>query len=114
MDQLQRYFTHEMVDFDSRVVESTAGCNIGVYKAADVDRLTLRWTTERPTVPGWYWWRSDPKDRAKPVLIVRHHEEFWMRLEVASYVPVATQGGEFAGPIAEPVAAPEQTGGIAI
>lgn len=24
--------------------------------------IELHWTTERPTVPGWYWYRSGPGD----------------------------------------------------
>lgn len=25
-----------------------------------------RWSTERPTVPGWYWWRVDVQDLSLP------------------------------------------------
>jgi hypothetical protein len=31
----------------------------GWYRRADVDALIkeLTWTTDKPTVPGWYWWK---------------------------------------------------------
>jgi hypothetical protein len=55
----------------------------------------MTWTTTKPTVPGWYWWR--PYRDAD--------ENLWRVYRVcaanASYV-VATLGGEWAGPIPEP------------
>jgi len=32
---------------------------VEVYTVADVEARELKWSSERPTVPGWYWWRGN-------------------------------------------------------
>lgn len=52
----------------------------------------LRWTTETPTEPGWYWQRRDKEDTPLPV-----------RVENVGDCPTAAQ---WAGPIHEPLEQP--------
>lgn len=54
--------------------------------------LDLQWTTERPTIPGWYWYRQD--QGSVPVVMMIHPyrpETFWL-----------TFPGEWAGPLEIP------------
>jgi hypothetical protein len=54
----------------------------------------MTWTTDKPTVPGWYWLR--PKN--KPARIVRVTTK-----TIASMYGI---GGEWAGPLAGPLSPP--------
>lgn len=73
---------------------------------------TMKWTKEKPTAPGWYWyrepWRLGPDEEqqvsVRNVYVARDGE-----LYVASEDPegdadtlVATNDGEWAGPLSPP------------
>lgn len=47
-DQLP-FFTSSLLEFARAIERET----------------TLKWTDETPTVPGYYWWRSSPKTKAR-------------------------------------------------
>jgi hypothetical protein len=64
-----------------------------------MDKLT--WTTETPTVPGWYWWRNNTGYEAV-VNVVRMPAG-----QLYFYVPdvsksVESANGEWAGPLEPP------------
>lgn len=69
----------------------------------------MKWTTEKPTKPGWYWWRRYPKKKAYKVEVKRGRgvlrgnqwlEVYWEGERVARFdEPVR---GEWAGPLDEP------------
>ena len=68
--------------------------------------MNLAWTTQRPTVPGWYWFRSVGKDPVPEMLcvclvrgrLVVCHEDGRIGMEVGSIRRVY----KWAGPIPEP------------
>jgi hypothetical protein len=57
----------------------------------------LVWTNEKPTGPGWYWWRDD----MHAACVVRVDDDLLIFL-YEEYLTPDELGGEFAGPIAEP------------
>jgi hypothetical protein len=63
----------------------------------------LTWTPTPPTVPGWYWWRDETR-----VLLVNFFPDYnqhpcWQHGQRAtSSFRGLDQGGEWAGPLAEP------------
>ena len=65
----------------------------------------LEWTRKKPTVPGWYWHRWDPRDEPNVCQIVRDLETgalmiTWETLEAE---PVDRHdGAEWAGPLELP------------
>jgi hypothetical protein len=68
---------------------------------------TLNWTTEKPTKPGWYWYREDPT--ASPKLVF--HGLVWDAVaDVAGRLPKSITFerdqipvGEWAGPLEPPL-----------
>lgn len=64
----------------------------------------MRWTSEKPSKPGWYWWRnmqSDPPEPPQPV------EIYWVNhLVYGPMLHVSRFEGEWAGPIELPVCQP--------
>lgn len=52
----------------------------------------MTWMTEKPTTPGWYWYRQD-KGSVPVIMMVHPHrpENFWL-----------TFPGEWAGPLEVP------------
>lgn len=67
----------------------------------------MQWTTDKPTTPGWYWWR-EPHCSAQIVLILlgggRNRKRLFMvRLGESDAPPILEHvPGAWAGPIAEP------------
>jgi hypothetical protein len=63
----------------------------------------MTWTTDKPTVPGWYWWRN-----AQGIIehhIVWHDEEedfLCMVTDDGNRIDVGSAGGEWAGPLEAP------------
>lgn len=57
-------------------------------------RKPLRWTSEAPTVAGWYWHRSDPNTFWKTIVHV-------VQPELASNIGYAF--GQWSGPIPAPM-----------
>lgn len=82
-----------------------------VVPAADYDRLWLKWASEKPTEPGWYWYRRDSADKPRCVEL-----QTWPRpnkpdrLYVNGGVSVPMNALEFDGEWAGPLVQPE--GGI--
>jgi hypothetical protein len=78
--------------------------------------LRLTWTHEKPTVPGWYWWRGDVRDYAWLVSVHPRNDSsemcaFFIRVEnfltcqhphIEKAETIAGIDGEWAGPIPEP------------
>ena len=68
----------------------------------------MRWTTERPTEAGWYFYKPTPEERdLDPWEILRvfeHQETGLMAINDTDYDSVANLHGEWAGPIPEPEA----------
>lgn len=64
-----------------------------------------KWTTEKPTSPGWYWYRKDPP--AAPTLIYcgaawDHLVDFAGLAEPVTFMTDHLMEGEWAGPLESP------------
>jgi hypothetical protein len=57
----------------------------------------MTWTTEKPTVPGWYWWKSK---QYSPVIV----EIYRLEVRGESYLLIGVEDAEglWAGPIPLP------------
>ncbi len=65
----------------------------------------LRWTNEKPTTPGWYWWRLLYSQDIIVELRLGggvNAKQLWVLdyLDIAR--PLKDVGGQWAGPIEEP------------
>ena len=62
----------------------------------------MQWTTEKPTVEGWYFWRRNGKGGDSMHWEAYFYEEatdiFWR----GKSIEFSPKGGEWAGPIPEP------------
>jgi hypothetical protein len=68
----------------------------------DYARLRLKWTKDKPTQPGWYWWRWS---RDKGNAHITRLNEHWQAMEnkhVPSNAYYLFEEGEWAGPIEPP------------
>ena len=54
----------------------------------------MEWTAEKPTIPGWYWWRMSPHAR-ESVIQITHMDMMY------NYYPLCREG-EWAGPVSQP------------
>lgn len=70
----------------------------------------MNWTTEKPTAPGWYWFREILHDQSGTrtpgvvgEIIERQGHFFFLRREHYLEPNVNELNGEFAGPIPRPV-----------
>lgn len=65
-------------------------------------RQAKRWTRERPTVAGWYWWRIQEDSDPFVVEVVREGGKLWAqwirRGRIATWL-VSDHGGEWKGPL---------------
>ncbi len=57
----------------------------------------MRWTSDKPTVPGWYWWRQKP---GGVLAIVEFASGVRYPLYGGRYFK--PQGGEWSGPLTPP------------
>jgi len=77
---------------------------VEMYKVADVEAHALKWATEKPTVPGLYFYR----DSGVPVMgawvdsLAYHPEELRVGLTNGWHGYVKSFNGEWAGPIVPP------------
>jgi len=74
---------------------------IEVLNASLQARLTAseakyKWTTARPTVPGWYWWRAN---RTAAAQIIKVLDDFTAESMTGCSDHVDEIGGEFQGPL---------------
>ena len=85
---------------------------------AQLAALTLTWTREKPTTPGWYWWRLSPQTKKEDLVIFqvffgvktqRWYAQGGPRPE--DIFPVYTIHGEWAGPIPLPTEARREESG---
>lgn len=61
------------------------------------------WTTEKPTKPGWYWWRREKGFIPSFLHVTTDHLKGTGFFIVGAYtVRFQNIGGEWAGPIPEP------------
>lgn len=77
--------------------------------------MTLRWTREKPSQPGWYWWRNlnlkDEADRGPFVYFVRDYAGE-MAIGNARIKGFARfEQGDWAGPLTLPEEPTNQEGG---
>ena len=69
--------------------------------------MNLKWTSEKPSAPGWYWWRGEGDIEGEILEIYVQTSEAvselraWLTKEEANY-PLSTIKGQFAGPIPVP------------
>lgn len=61
----------------------------------------MNWTNEKPTKPGWYWYR-DLKDRSEILQVGYMDGELVILSEEADCLYQQFMDGQFAGPIPEP------------
>ena len=76
--------------------------------------MRLKWTTEPPTEPGWYWWREYPEPGALHMVKVARRPPYGRMVILLSATEVRPVSGrqayemqrgmhaQFAGPIPEP------------
>lgn len=73
----------------------------------------MNWTNKKPTVPGWYWWYIYP--HAPEIVSVVHGptddpDQMYAHFRTANNKtfdgPLVALGGQFAGPIPEPIPHP--------
>ena len=62
----------------------------------------LKWTTDKPTTPGWYWWRGRAVMRIFHVIYQHGLKNKADGLYVKSYGRTLLMGGHWAGPIPLP------------
>ena len=70
----------------------------------------LKWTKEKPTESGWYWWRFEKKNVPHMVYVVwentmrpvENDRLLILYPNSNKEFEVETRGGEWAGPIPEP------------
>lgn len=67
----------------------------------EIERLTLRWSSEKPSQPGFYWWKGTGVHSDPMVVEVRKN---WLvgcfKKPLSEWV--LELGGEWAGPIETP------------
>lgn len=93
---------------NSLISSTVTMCSLCGYIGQSVPITNPTWTTEKPTEPGWYWFRFGPID--KPVMFwisVRagiQGGELWVRhaLPLISEKPVSDYDGQWAGPLEPP------------
>lgn len=64
----------------------------------------MKWTREKPTQPGWYWWRA-PRKRPRVLLVSAYaftKTRYQDGLGGDVYLVENMVPGEWAGPIPEP------------
>jgi hypothetical protein len=71
---------------------------------AEIAQLQLKWTTEKPTRPGWYWWRMDAGDCIVEIDRDAHDNDSLYMLEPGpdGGVSLDILTGQWAGPIEPP------------
>jgi len=69
-----------------------------------LDAQQTRWTTEKPTKEGWYWWRNPFGEISIVEAVSAHHST---QMYVNGH-PVGYVQGEFAGPLTPPPARTER------
>ena len=73
-------------------------------KDAILERQSPRWTTEKPTVLGWYWWRHSELARIQMTRVNERLEVICMndQFQVSDSDHVDECGGLWAGPVEPP------------
>ena len=63
----------------------------------------MTWTTEKPTVPGWYWWRYEKGRKATMLNVSQSHIQQMDIFTEGSLVMFLNEvPGHWAGPIPAP------------
>jgi hypothetical protein len=74
----------------------------GLAMANQADGASQRWSKEKPTVAGWYWWRQSRNDVAQPCFVYWAEQILYLHRCWAKYpdrVLSDVRGGEWQGPI---------------
>lgn len=112
-DDTEKLYRHAMCDtcYTSGPIAATRDGAIANWNALP---RRLRWTTEPPQEPGWYWYRNTNKLDVHIVCISYEWDEHMVDFELAARFvletpynwhnphPVVLMDGEWAGPIPEP------------
>lgn len=61
---------------------------------------TYRWSTDKPTQPGWYWFRGKAHESDAFIVLVDEAGQF--QWPDGGFQEVSLARGEWAGPIQEP------------
>lgn len=61
----------------------------------------LTWTRDRPTVPGWYWMRTQSGAFEEIVEVFRRRGDLYVS-EPDDLYPLSGYAGEWAGPLPHP------------
>jgi hypothetical protein len=72
---------------------------MGLHRGAHGARMM--WTTDKPTVPGWYWWRRTVARQPAKVYVLEFIESH-NGLHNSRWGSVMVLDGEWAGPINQP------------
>lgn len=63
----------------------------------------MKWTDERPTKPGWYWWRSDTRTLMVVCYVEMSERDGCVSFAYGErYRLLSEMKGQWAGPIMEP------------
>jgi hypothetical protein len=64
----------------------------------------MTWTSEKPTVPGWYWWRHGGCERIRYVHAVGPAAPYQLRIEAPDgwFDDIENVGGKWSGPLPPP------------
>ena len=61
----------------------------------------MTWTSEKPTKPGWYWWKAgDHVNNPECMYVVQI--KLWRGNLVEAYSMAEPEDGQFAGPLEPP------------
>lgn len=63
----------------------------------------MKWTKEKPTEPGWYWWEEDPEYAPRCVRVLSDKRDGHSIVNMGTHFRRIDEiPGRFAGPIEEP------------
>lgn len=109
MSEVKRYWVAEnqLWNEGERLFPNSAE-TVVMVKASDYAALTLTWREEKPTVPGWYWYRDDGNDD-EPIIVKVWLSKFkgeprWYAGDEDGglWINGPCWAGEWAGPLAPP------------
>ena len=65
----------------------------------------MHWTNEKPTSPGWYWWREHRDSAPVVVYVYRGSAGLFVHLDTGELRKLENDSihGQWAGPISEPM-----------
>jgi hypothetical protein len=96
---------HERAVLESPVLKEILDSHAALTDA--LAQAAGTWTTEKPTMPGWYWWSPTSNPKRPEVVRVTVLENISMAFAeqagILSPMPVEDMNGEWWGPLASPM-----------